>query len=146
MVRTTLDLQFEGRTLDEQYALGDLYLTGELPENDFHIYSSEHGFMGLFPMGGGRYRLIASNPFSKPEKGTEPSLEELQGLLDPSCFVLLVAHDTDADTLDPALRDAASAHGAEFAVRELAPKTATADRTRYETALGRSSVYLVRPD
>ena len=70
----------------------------------------------------------------------------LQALLDASRFVLLVAHGTDADTLDPALRDAASAIGAEFAVRELSPQTATADRTRYETALGRSSMYLVRPD
>jgi 2-polyprenyl-6-methoxyphenol hydroxylase-like FAD-dependent oxidoreductase len=30
MVRTTLDLQFEGKTLDEQYMLGDLHIDGEL--------------------------------------------------------------------------------------------------------------------
>jgi FAD binding domain len=38
--------------------------------------------MGLFPMGNRRFRLIASNPFSKPEKGTAPSLEELQRIYD----------------------------------------------------------------
>ncbi|MGD0104150.1 MAG: FAD-dependent monooxygenase [Rhodopila sp.] len=332
VARTTLDLQFEGKTLDEDYVLGDLHLAGELPEDDIHIFSSEHGFMGLFPMGRGHYRLIASNPFSKPEKGTEPSLDELQRiydqrshiparlhdmgwsswfrinsrmvprlkigrillggdaahihspaggqgmntgiqdminlgwklalviqggapaalldtyeqdrlpvmrdvlfqtekltgligaeshllrtvfnqlgpyiggsslvqengtarmsqlalgyrdsplsenhahagrlhagdrvpdlpvrhriaagwsdaglqeLLDPSRLVLLVAHGTDADRFDPALRDAASGYGAECVVRELSPGIATADRTRYETTLGRSGVYLVRPD
>jgi 2-polyprenyl-6-methoxyphenol hydroxylase-like FAD-dependent oxidoreductase len=93
LTRTTLDLQFEGKTLDEQYALGDLHLAGELPESDFHIFSSEHGFMGLFPMGGGRFRLIASNPFSKPEKGTEPSLDELQRIYDQRSHIPARFHD-----------------------------------------------------
>jgi 2-polyprenyl-6-methoxyphenol hydroxylase-like FAD-dependent oxidoreductase len=82
MVRTTLDLQFEGKTRDEQYALGDLHMDGDLAETDFHIFSSEHGFMGLFPMGDRRFRLIASNPISKPNKKTVPALEELQAIYD----------------------------------------------------------------
>jgi 2-polyprenyl-6-methoxyphenol hydroxylase-like FAD-dependent oxidoreductase len=82
MVRATLDLPFEGKTLDEQYALGDLHIDGELAETDFHIFSSEHGFMGLFPMGDRRFRLIASNPISKPNKETVPALEELQAIYD----------------------------------------------------------------
>src|SRR5271169_726610 len=49
LVRTTLDLPFEGHTREEQYALGDLLVAG-LPDSDFHIFSSDHGFMGLFPM------------------------------------------------------------------------------------------------
>jgi hypothetical protein len=49
-MRTTLDLPFEGHTRVEQYALGDLLVAGNLP--NFHIFSSDHGFMGLFPMGG----------------------------------------------------------------------------------------------
>ena len=76
--RTTLDLEFEGRSLVEDYALGDLYIDGDLVDSDFHIFSSEHGFMGLFPMGNRRFRLIASNPISRPSKKTSPSLEELQ--------------------------------------------------------------------
>jgi FAD binding domain len=81
-VRATLDLQFEGNTRDEQYALGDLHVDGELVETDFHTFSSEHGFMGLFPMGKRRFRLIASNPMSKPSKDTAPALEELQAIYD----------------------------------------------------------------
>lgn len=76
--RGTVGLQFEGKSLQEDYALGDLYLDGDLADSDFHIFSSEHGFMGLFPMGNRHFRLIASNPLSKPSKHTGPSLEELQ--------------------------------------------------------------------
>jgi hypothetical protein len=36
--------------------------------------------MGLFPMGDGHFRLIASNPLSKPAKDTAPSKEELQAI------------------------------------------------------------------
>ena len=76
--RPTLGLHFEGKTLQEDYALGDLYIDGDLPDSDFHIFSSEHGFMGMFPMGDKRFRLIASNPLSKPSKDTAPALDELQ--------------------------------------------------------------------
>ncbi len=81
-VRSTLGLQFSGKTLEENYALGDLHIEGDLADSDFHIFSSDHGFMGLFPMGKGHFRLIASNPLSKPNKDTEPSLEELQRIYD----------------------------------------------------------------
>ena len=93
VVRTTLDLQFEGDTLDESYALGDLHIDGDLPDSDFDIFSSEHGFMGLFPMGGGRFRLIASNPFSKSDQGTEPDLDELQRIYDQRSHIPARFHD-----------------------------------------------------
>ena len=81
-VRATLDLPFEGKTRDEQYALGDLHIDGELAETDLHIFSSEHGFLGLFPMGNRRFRLMASNPLSRPSKDTAPTLQELQAIYD----------------------------------------------------------------
>ncbi len=93
IVRTTLDLQFEGKTHDEQYALGDLHIDGDLPPTDMHIFSSPHGFMGLFPMGHGRFRLIASNPFSKPSEHTEPSLDELQRIYDQRSHIPARFHD-----------------------------------------------------
>ena len=82
IVRATLDIPFEGKTRVEQYALGDLHIDGELAETDLHIFSSEHGFLGLFPMGNRRFRLMASNPLSRPNKDTAPSLEELQVIYD----------------------------------------------------------------
>ena len=93
IVRTSLGLQFKGKTLDENYALGDLYIDGDLPPSDFHIFSSEHGFMGLFPMNGSRFRLIASNPLSQPSKDTAPSLQELQTIYDQRSHI--PAHFSD---------------------------------------------------
>ena len=93
VIRTTLNLKFEGTTHDEQYALGDLHIDGDLPATDMHIFSSPHGFMGLFPMGHGRFRLIASNPFSKPSKDTEPSLDELQRIYDQRSHIPARFHD-----------------------------------------------------
>lgn len=93
IVRTSLGLQFQGKTPDENYALGDLYIDGDLPPSDFHIFSSEHGFMGLFPMIGGRFRLIASNPLSQPSKDTEPSLHELQSIYDQRSHIPARFHD-----------------------------------------------------
>src|SRR4029077_12775210 len=78
--RATLDLPFEGKSREEQYALGDLHIDGELAETDLHIFSSAHGFLGLFPMGNRRFRLMASNPLSRPSKDTAPALAELQAI------------------------------------------------------------------
>ena len=80
--RTTLNLAFEGKTREESYVLGDLYVEGDLADSDFHIFSSEHGFLGMFPMGNRHFRLIASNPLSKPSKDTAPSLDEIQKIYD----------------------------------------------------------------
>ncbi|MCK8787755.1 FAD-dependent oxidoreductase [Roseomonas sp. NAR14] len=93
LTRTTLDLRFGGRSLDTQYALGDLHLDGDLPGTDFHIFSSEHGFMGLFPMGGRHFRLIASNPFGKPDPHTRPSLDEFQKIYDQRSHIPARFHD-----------------------------------------------------
>ena len=51
IIRTTFNLQFSGKTRGESHVLGDLFIDGDLPDTDFHIFSSEHGFMRLFPMG-----------------------------------------------------------------------------------------------
>ncbi|MCJ2072463.1 FAD-dependent oxidoreductase [Methylobacterium sp. J-030] len=93
LVRTTLDLPFEGHTRTEDYALGDLKIDGALADTDFHIFSSEHGFMGLFPMGGEHFRLIASNPLSAPSKDTAPPLEELQAIYDQRSPIPARFHD-----------------------------------------------------
>src|SRR5581483_7568805 len=62
LIRTSLNLEFKGKTLDEHYALGDLHLVGDLPFSNLHIFSSEYGFMGLFPLAGSHFGLIARIP------------------------------------------------------------------------------------
>ena len=53
--RGTVGLHFGGKSHVEDYALGDLHIVGDLVETDLHIFSSEHGFISLFPMGGQRF-------------------------------------------------------------------------------------------
>jgi hypothetical protein len=75
--------------------LGDLYVDSELSDTDFHIFSSEHGFMGLFPLGNKRFRLIADHPLTAASKESS-SLAQCQSIYDqrshiPAGFVLAVA-------------------------------------------------------
>ena len=80
--RGTVGLQFGGKSHVEDYALGDLHVDGDLVETDFHIFSSVHGFISLFPMGGRRFRLMADNPICESCMDTGPSVEELQEIYD----------------------------------------------------------------
>jgi 2-polyprenyl-6-methoxyphenol hydroxylase-like FAD-dependent oxidoreductase len=81
-VRNTLGLSFEGRTRDEAYALGDLHVDGTLSEDDFHLFSTEYGFLGLFPLGHRRFRIIAGVPPSKVREDASPAIEDLQAIFD----------------------------------------------------------------
>jgi 2-polyprenyl-6-methoxyphenol hydroxylase-like FAD-dependent oxidoreductase/pimeloyl-ACP methyl ester carboxylesterase len=81
-VRATLDLPFEGHTREEQYALGDVHVEGELAETDAHIFSAAQAFMSVFPMGHRRFRVIAANALSRASKDAAPALAELQAIYD----------------------------------------------------------------
>ncbi len=82
VVRTTLALPFEGRTFDQTYALGDVRVETRLSEGDYHLFSSEDGFLGLFPFGHGRFRIVAGKPTTAAAEGDAPSVEELQAIYD----------------------------------------------------------------
>jgi 2-polyprenyl-6-methoxyphenol hydroxylase-like FAD-dependent oxidoreductase len=81
-VRTSLGLKFHGKSLDSTYVLADLYIDGNLSENEVHIFSSNYGFLGLFPIGECCFRMVASNPLSKTDKNSLPQLNELQKIYD----------------------------------------------------------------
>jgi 2-polyprenyl-6-methoxyphenol hydroxylase-like FAD-dependent oxidoreductase len=82
IVRSSLGLDFKGNTLTQSYVLGDVHIDGELASSDFHIFSSEYGFMGLFPMGGSEFRLVATNPLDTQPDDAPPTLEQLQAIYD----------------------------------------------------------------
>ena len=86
IIRSTLGLEFKGKTLDETFLLGDVHITSDLPNSNFHIFSSQQGFLGLFPMGGSHYRLVAGNPAPgnaiDVTDSAAPTLEELQAIYD----------------------------------------------------------------
>ena len=85
MVRRTAGQKFEGKSLRQHFALGDLYMDGDLREDQITIFTSKNGFVGLFPMGNRHFRLIASDP--ETEKTEEPRLEELQRLYDADAHI-----------------------------------------------------------
>jgi 2-polyprenyl-6-methoxyphenol hydroxylase-like FAD-dependent oxidoreductase len=93
VARTTLNVQFAGKTRPETYVLADVHFEGELPDSDFHIFSSEHGFMGMFPLGAGHFRLIASNPRSTPGSDAAPSMREIQQIYEQRSHIPGRFHD-----------------------------------------------------
>jgi 2-polyprenyl-6-methoxyphenol hydroxylase-like FAD-dependent oxidoreductase len=93
IIRSTLGIEFKGKSREQHYALGDLFIDGDLPETDVHLFSSEYGFLGLFPMGNRRFRIMASNPLSQNSKDPGPRLEELQKLYDMRSHVPAKLHD-----------------------------------------------------
>ena len=91
--RTTLGLEFQGKTRGESYALGDVHIDGGPSERELTIFNSKLGFMGMFPMQGGRFRLIASHPLSESKPGTEPTLDEIQAIYDQRSHIPGHFHD-----------------------------------------------------
>ncbi|MDA2895307.1 FAD-dependent monooxygenase [Mycolicibacterium sp. BiH015] len=80
-VRKALNLPFPGRTLPHHYVLADLHIDGDIPEDQVSIFLARNGFIALFPMGEGRFRLMATDPERLPGAG-EPTVEHLQRLYD----------------------------------------------------------------
>jgi 2-polyprenyl-6-methoxyphenol hydroxylase-like FAD-dependent oxidoreductase len=76
IVRPALGFEFEGKTFSQSYVLADMHVDAELSGSDFHIFSSEHGFMALFPLESRRFRLIADHA---PGAGN-PTLEQCQSI------------------------------------------------------------------
>ncbi len=93
VIRNTLGLEFEGHTRVEHYSLGDVHMEGDLPADEFQIFSSDHGFMAVFPLAPGHVRLIISDPPGDPSRGTPPTLEELQAVYDQRSPIPARLHD-----------------------------------------------------
>ncbi|MEH2082784.1 MAG: FAD-dependent monooxygenase [Nostoc sp.] len=85
LVRRTLNLQFQGKSIDQNYALADLYLDGDLPDDELSIFTCAHGFMAVFPMGNRHFRFMATDP--DQYANDEPTLENLQKLYDENSHI-----------------------------------------------------------
>jgi 2-polyprenyl-6-methoxyphenol hydroxylase-like FAD-dependent oxidoreductase len=102
IIRSTLGLQFKGKTLDETFVLGDVHVSGDLPNTSFHIFSSELGFLGMFPMGGSQFRLVAGNPNARSTTSSSDA-DPAVANRDPT-----TATNTDAIATSPANADASN--------------------------------------
>lgn len=102
-VRKALGLPFEGRSLPQDYVLGDVRLTGDLAEghspvaplaqDQLSIFLASNGFLAVFPMGGDRFRFMATDPEGITGDAAEPTLAGVQALYDRTVHVPARCHD-----------------------------------------------------
>lgn len=90
-VRHILNLGFEGAEYEESFALADIGIESNLPDDEITGFGGEKGLVFFFPITHGRYRLIADVESFKP--GTEPTVEELQNIIDSQCHIATRLHD-----------------------------------------------------
>ncbi|MDT5298708.1 MAG: hypothetical protein QOG79_1950, partial [Mycobacterium sp.] len=86
-VRKSLGLGFEGRSLAQNYVLGDVHLAGGVPQDQLSIFLAPKGFLAVFPMGDGRFRFMATDPDGITGDVDEPSLEDIQRLYDRTAHI-----------------------------------------------------------
>lgn len=81
-VRHTLGIPFSGEAEPNDWLLADLHLRGAVPENEISLFLHEKGALGVFPMGHGRFRIIAdAGPAQGEGRADDPSLEQIAALL-----------------------------------------------------------------
>jgi 2-polyprenyl-6-methoxyphenol hydroxylase-like FAD-dependent oxidoreductase len=90
-VRHALGMEFEGEKLLSDFVLADVQIAGVPGEPAINIYWHADGVLALFPMVGGRFRMIAdvgaSPAGNKPgaeaaQNRPDPTLEEVQKILE----------------------------------------------------------------
>jgi len=108
-VRHGLDLHFEGETLPSTWLLADVRLEGDVPADEVTICWTADGVLAIFPIPGGRFRVIAdigdggvgniggdlgdahASRHTAPQP--PPSLGEVQAVLDQRGPPGLTVHD-----------------------------------------------------
>ena len=73
---------FEGDTLPSEWVLADVRIAGDLPQDEMTICWTHDGVMVFFPIAGTRFRVIADIGLTATSDGAEPTLEQIQVLLD----------------------------------------------------------------
>ncbi len=73
---------FEGETLASNWVLADLELDGDAVRDEVTVCWSQHGILALFPIGGARFRVIGDTGAVEPQGQPDPTVAEIQALLD----------------------------------------------------------------
>ncbi|MCW2512226.1 MAG: 2-polyprenyl-6-methoxyphenol hydroxylase-like oxidoreductase [Mycobacterium sp.] len=94
-VRKFLGLPFAGRSLAQNYVLGDVHLAGDVAEDQLSIFLALNGFLAVFPMGDGRFRFMATDPDGVTGDTEEPSLADVQALYDRVVHIPAQLYDLD---------------------------------------------------
>jgi 2-polyprenyl-6-methoxyphenol hydroxylase-like FAD-dependent oxidoreductase len=82
-VRHTLGAPFTGETMDSDWILADVHMTGyPYPDSEAAVYWHRDGVFVIFPISPGRYRVLADLPPSGADHPPAPTLEEAQAIID----------------------------------------------------------------
>jgi len=104
-LRKAVGLPFPGRTLPHNYVLADVHIDGatphdrpegpakDLPDDEVSIFLAAGGFVAVFPMGDGRFRLMATDPDGVLGTDLVPSLAAMQELYDRTVGIPGRLHD-----------------------------------------------------
>jgi 2-polyprenyl-6-methoxyphenol hydroxylase-like FAD-dependent oxidoreductase len=78
VVRKTLGFTFTGKSYDERFLLADVVIEAGLDPTRVNAFFSEDGLVAIFPMPGGRFRIVATClPDEAAENVETPTLEEV---------------------------------------------------------------------
>ncbi|MCA8199885.1 FAD-dependent monooxygenase [Burkholderia sp. AU33545] len=83
-VRHLLGLGFAGHAFEQTFLLADFAAIPDWPDEEIHLFTTPDGIAGLFPMGGGRYRLVADRPpggDASPDAPATPTLDECEAIV-----------------------------------------------------------------
>jgi 2-polyprenyl-6-methoxyphenol hydroxylase-like FAD-dependent oxidoreductase len=84
VVRHVLGLTFLGDTLQTDWILADIHLSGEgvPPASEVAAYWHEDGVLAVFPISPGRYRVIADSGRSEGPHPADPTLDQVQQVVE----------------------------------------------------------------
>jgi 2-polyprenyl-6-methoxyphenol hydroxylase-like FAD-dependent oxidoreductase len=82
-IRHTLNIPFHGDADPNDWFLADVHIRGGVPEDEMSMFLHEKGAMAIFPMGRGRFRLMADGGAARGEdRAPDPTLDEIRAILD----------------------------------------------------------------
>jgi 2-polyprenyl-6-methoxyphenol hydroxylase-like FAD-dependent oxidoreductase len=83
VVRHTLGVPFAGETLNSDWMLADVHMSGyPFPDTEASVYWHKDGAFVIFPISPGRYRVLADLAPSRDAAPPEPTLEQVQAIID----------------------------------------------------------------
>ena len=83
VVRHTLALPFKGETLNSDWMLADVHMSGyPFPDSEVSVYWHQDGVFVIFPIVPGRYRVVADLPVTGGAVPPAPTLEQAQAIID----------------------------------------------------------------
>lgn len=80
--RHGLGFDFEGTTMDSDWCLADIHVTGLDPQDHLHIFWHRDGILAFFPITPGRWRVIGDlGQATGSGHHADPTLEEIQAMV-----------------------------------------------------------------